>query len=98
MTAIRLEINARTPVANGAPFGDAGPYEQIGGVLRFAIDPKHPRNAAIADLDLAPHEEDGRVHFAADVLLMRPVDPAKGNRRLFFDVLNRGRKTILRFN
>jgi hypothetical protein len=35
------------------------------------------------------------VEFAADFALLRPVDPARGNRGLLLDVPNRGRKVAL---
>src|SRR6185295_7225586 len=39
-----------------------------------------PRNAA------------GKVEFSADMVILRPVDPARSNGRLFFEVNNRGNK------
>ncbi len=62
----------------------------------FALDPTEPLNQVITDIDLAPRGDDGRVHFSADFLLLRPQDLARRNRRLLFDVLNRGRPTVLR--
>lgn len=96
MAVIGLEISRRSVLADGKSFGSAGPYEYLTGTAQFAVDPAHARNAGITDLDLAPRGEDGRVHFDADVVVLRPVDPAKGNGRLFFDVLNRGLKLALR--
>ncbi|MCX6023249.1 MAG: alpha/beta hydrolase domain-containing protein [Chloroflexi bacterium] len=96
MAVIGLDIAARGLRAGGASFGDHGQYEQIVGVLRFAVDPDNAANAPIVDLKLAPRDEAGRVRFDADVVILRPVDAAKGNRRLLFDVLNRGRKLALR--
>src|SRR5205823_6048745 len=70
-------------------------YEQLRGTLRCAVDPKHPDHQVITDLDLAPTEADGRVHFSADFLLLKPVNPAP-NGTLLCDVLNRANRTILR--
>ena len=36
MAVVSLEIADRGPLANGKAFGDAGPYEQIRGTLRFS--------------------------------------------------------------
>src|SRR2546422_205590 len=93
---ISLEILQRAPFANGKSFGETGPYEKIAGVARFAIDPKHARNRAIVDLDLASRNKDGKVEFASDFYILVPKDPAKGNGAIFYDVNNRGNKLALR--
>jgi len=95
MPAIALDIQQRAIVAGGHAFGAAGAYEKVAGTLRFAVDPGHAANAPVCDLALAPRSRDGRVEFAGDVYLLRPVDPARGNRRLLLDVPNRGRKVAL---
>jgi hypothetical protein len=94
MAVSRLEITSREPFADRASFGDAGPYERVNGVLHFAVDPAHPANAAIVDLDRAERSADGRVHFSADVCVLQPADPERGARRLVLDILNRGGKPI----
>jgi hypothetical protein len=95
----RVSIANRTPVANGAAFGAAGPYEKLTGTIEFSLDPAHPRNRAIADIDRAPRDSDGKVHFTADLFVLQPSDPAKGNGTLLFEIANRGRKGLLgRFN
>lgn len=96
MAVVKIEIKGRGPLAGGATFGDVGDYEMISGILRFAVDPEHPRNAGITDLELAPRDTEGRVHFDADLLVMQPTDKSKGNGRILLDVPNRGRKLVLR--
>ncbi|MCA1724400.1 MAG: hypothetical protein LC748_09185, partial [Thermomicrobia bacterium] len=96
MAVTRLEIRARRPYAEGMTFGEAGAYERIDGTMHFAVDPAHPANALIVDLDRAARDDAGRVRFSADFCLVQPVDPAKANRRLLFEVLNRGRKLVPR--
>jgi hypothetical protein len=91
----RLEIVRREPVLNGQPFGKAGPYEKLVGTVHFALDPTAKANALIVDLDLAPRDANGRVTFSADFYLLKPVDPARGNGRLFYEAGNRGTKRIL---
>jgi hypothetical protein len=94
-----VAIASRITVADGKPFGAVGPYEKLRGTIRFAIDPTDPRNARIADLDHAPRATDGRVHFSADLYVLRPVQPERGNGVLLFEIANRGQKGILsRFN
>src|SRR5262249_21199040 len=63
--------------------------------IRFAVDPRLPVHAPIADIALAPTNARGHVESWADFYLLRPVDPAAGNRRLLLDVPNRGRKIAL---
>ncbi len=95
MAVIGLDITRRTTLADEKEFGTVGAYELLSGVLRFAVDPENPRNADIVDLKLAQRGADGKVHFSTDFALMQPADPSRGNRRLLFDVVNRGRKTAL---
>src|SRR5262245_48707437 len=93
---VALHVTQRTPFAGGKAFGAVGPYEKISGLAHFAVDPKHPRNRAIVDLDLAPQNKDGKVEFFSDFYILAPKDPAKGNGAIFYDVNNRGNKLALR--
>ena len=93
MAVVALEIQRRESILAGAPFGEAGPYEKLIGVVRFAVDPALPANRAIADLDRAPRNDRGLVESWADFYLLRPV--RGGSRRLLLDVPNRGRKMAL---
>lgn len=94
---VSLEVRSREPFADGASFGDVGAYEKISAVARFAVDPTHPRNRDIIDLANAPRNKAGKVEFVADVFMLAPKDPAKGNGAIFYDVNNRGNKLALRF-
>jgi hypothetical protein len=96
MPVTKFEIKTRKPFAEGQVFGDAGPYEQLEGVVEFAIDPSHAANQAIADLELAPTNAQGQVSFSSDFRILRPADPAKGNHRVLLDVPNRGKALALR--
>jgi hypothetical protein len=95
MAVTSFRITQRSTVLDGRPFGDAGAYEKIAGVLRIAIDPKNPANEAIADLALAPRNAAGLVECESDFYVLKPRDASRGNRRLFLDVPNRGRKVAL---
>ncbi len=92
----RVEISSRAVFAEGKAFGGVGPYEKIRGQLFYAVDPENPANAPIVDLELAPVGADGKVHFRGDFILLKPVDLTKGNRRLLYDVNNRGNLYMLR--
>ena len=96
MAVTKLEINSRSPFAQGQPFGDTGGYEQIDGTVYFAVDPGHPANEPIADLKLATRDASGMVTFSSDFRILQPTDPSKGNRSVFFDILNRGKAPALR--
>lgn len=96
MAVTQLEITSRQPFAQGESFGEVGPYEQLDGIVRFAVDPEHPANATVTDLKLAPRNAAGLVEFAADFRILQPAHPERGRRRLFFDILNRGRGPALR--
>jgi hypothetical protein len=91
----RLQIDRREVVLDGRPFGAAGPYEKVSGKAHFALDPSLPQNAIIVDLHLAPANARGLVEFSADFYLLKPVDAARGNGRLFYEAGNRGTKRIL---
>ena len=92
---VRVEILTRKPFAEGMAFGAVGAYEKIAGRLHYAVDPQNPANARIVDLKLAPRDAAGRVAMAGDFILLKPVDLAKGNHRLLYDVNNRGGLPIL---
>src|SRR5688572_19908652 len=95
MALVDLQLTAR-PYEEGRSIADRGPFEELRGTARIALDPNDPLDKVVKDLELAPRGEDGRVHFGTDVTILRPADPAKRNRRLLFDVVNRGRPTVLR--
>src|SRR5262249_34196893 len=95
----RLELSAveRTPFAGGHSFPSTGAYEKMAGRVRFAVDPSHRAQTGIVDIDKAPQDARGLVHVTADFMLLKPVNMANGNRRLFFDWANRGNKRCLQF-
>ncbi len=95
-TNVRIEIASRETIAEGHVFGDAGAYEHLVGTAHFALDPRDAVNANVVDLALAPINADGMVEFSADLDILKPVDLARGNGTLFYDVNNRGNMTGLR--
>jgi hypothetical protein len=92
---VRLRVERREIVLDGRPFGAAGSYEKLVGRVDFGLDPDAPANAAIVDLKLAPRNARGEVESSADFYLLKPVDPRRGNGRLFYEVGNRGGKAML---
>ena len=70
MAVTAFEIKSRSPVAQGQSFGDVGPYQQVDGTVYFAVDPDHPGNAGITDLQRAPRDAPGLVRCSADVRLL----------------------------
>jgi len=91
----RLEITDRVPFANGMRFGNVGPYEKVKGRLHYEVDPANSANAQVFDLQFAPLNDNGKVEFAGDFILLKPVDLSRGNHRLLCDVNNRGNLVAL---
>ena len=90
MAIIGFDVTLRRPLAGGQAFGDVGPYEELKGRLRYAIDPTHAANRGVTDLALAPLGASGRVEFSADLSLLVPMDRSRASGRALIDVVNRG--------
>ena len=90
-----FEVTSREDLLGGKSFGLAGPYEKIGGRILYAIDPDHPANRRITDIDNAPTNSEGEIEFSADFFLLKPKQIRRGNRAVFFEVSNRGGKALL---
>src|SRR5213594_5220883 len=94
MPVTRFEVTLRRPLAEGATFRGAGvevgPYEELKGRLHFSIDPLHPANRRITDVELAPRTARDRVEWSSDVSILLPVDRARCSGRILLDVDNRG--------
>ena len=69
---IELRIDERVPFADDHPFGDVGAYERLTGHALFAVDPHAAAQQDVVDLDKAPTDASGLVHFAADFMILRP--------------------------
>jgi hypothetical protein len=92
---MKIEITRVEPAFDGLSFGDIGAYEKVVGRASAEVDPAHPLNAAIVNLAKAPSNRAGRVEYGFDFYLLKPADLRKGNRRIFYDVVNRGNKLAL---
>ncbi len=86
----RVEVASHRDLAGGRAFGSSGPYEQMTGKLYFLVDPANKRNQVIADLDKAPKNAAGKIEMSADLVILRPLDPSRGNGIALFDIVNRG--------
>src|SRR4030095_15868046 len=64
--------------------------EELKGRVHFVIDPLHPANRRITDVELAPRSAAGRVEWWSDVSILLPVDRARCSGRVLLDVVNRG--------
>src|SRR6202790_2962020 len=91
----RVQIISRQDVLGEKSFGAAGAYEKLVGKVYFAVDPENPHNKAIADIDKAPRNGQGKVEFSADLFILKPKDSSHANGVLLFDVVNRGNKQLL---
>ncbi len=84
-----------SPTFGGRAFGTVGQYERISGQVTGEVDPKDPRNSIIVDIALAPRNPNGTVTYSTDFQILRPIDRSKGNRRLLYEITNRGRTNAL---
>jgi hypothetical protein len=84
----RLVVSTREEVLGGD-------YEKLGGTVELELDPAHPANAVIVDLDRAPRNARGRVEASADFMVLRPRRPPARGSTALLEVSNRGGKALL---
>jgi hypothetical protein len=89
-----IEITARAPFVGGAEFGATGAYERLDGIAIGELDPAHPANRGIVNIDKAPRNTRGMVEYRSDICILRPADPERGNGRIIYEVNNRGRMLL----
>ena len=95
----RIDITSvESPTFGGKAFGSVGAYEKLRGKAYGELDPDDPRNTVITDIKLAPRNSKGNVEYSTDIYILKPVDLAKGNHKLFMEVNNRGGKLFGAFN
>ena len=95
----KIEITAKqSPTFGGYAFKGVGAYEKIVGKAFGELDPKDPRNAVIVDIQLAPKNANGKVEYAFDFYILKPIDLSKGNHKVMYEPPNRGRKTHAALN
>jgi hypothetical protein len=90
----KLVIEKREPFAGSHEFGVTGAYEKLSGKAYGEVDPKAKHSRTIVNIDKAPKNERGRVEYSMDVFILKPVDMARGNQTIFYDVVNRGNQAL----
>ena len=95
---VRIVVERTTPYAGGQAFGEAGPFERLDGTVHMEVDPDDPLNAVIVNLDRAPRNDRGMVELSAPFFIVKPVDMARGNRKLLYGINNRGNAIELGFH
>jgi hypothetical protein len=84
----RVVVDAREDVLGGA-------YEKLKGTIELELDPMHPANRVIVDLERAPRNARGRVEASADFMVLRPRRPPTRGSVALLEVSNRGGKALL---
>ncbi|MCC7486271.1 MAG: hypothetical protein IT529_14970 [Burkholderiales bacterium] len=87
-----IAVASVEPFADGHGFGSVGAYERVKGTFKGELDPADPRNRVIVNLEKPPRNAAGKVEYEAEFYILRPVDAARGNGILLYDVTNRGRQ------
>jgi hypothetical protein len=75
---VRFVVESRTPFAEGASFGNAGPYERLVGFACHQVDPNDPLNAIITDIDKAPRNARGLVELRTPFFILTPIEMTRG--------------------
>ena len=89
----KLEITSRTIAFGGYSFAGVGQFERIVGIAYGEVDPSDPKNAVIVDIGLAPTNATGKVEYAHNFYILKPLDLSKGNHKMMYEPPNRGGKT-----
>lgn len=91
LSTARAEV-VRVEITERSDLGTTG-YEQIVGRMYFEIDPAHPRNRIIADIELAPTTATGRVEFSSDLRILKPKQFNGDHAAAWMEIPNRGGKS-----
>src|SRR5262245_11311141 len=87
----KIEITrVESPTFEGRSFGTVGQYEKLVGRAYGEVDPKDKRNAVIVDIQNAPKNANGMVEYDTDIYILKPINMANSNHRLWFEVNKRG--------
>src|SRR5262245_35550661 len=93
----RFVIKRRETFADGHEFPITGAYEKLVGKFYGEVDPRNRLNRIIVNLDKAPRNKRGKVEYWSDFCILKPLDMARGNGKIFYDAPNRGGKRIVAF-
>lgn len=86
---VKLVVEKREAFANAGR-----PYEKLTGRFHGELDPRHPLNAVITDIEHAPRNARSLVEYSATFTILKPVDMTGATGVLFYQVPNRGRAGI----
>lgn len=92
---MKIEITRVESAFDGLSFGNIGTYEKVVGHASAEVDPTHPLNAGIINIGKASTNAAGQVEYRVGFYLLKPADLQRGNRRILYDVVNRGNKLAL---
>jgi Alpha/beta hydrolase domain len=101
ITKVQITVH-ENPTFGGYEWPGVGKYEKIVGRAFGELDPANPQNAVIVDLALADIAAtptspgklpNGRIQYAFDFYILKPVDLSRGNHKMMYEPPNRGRKT-----
>src|SRR5215467_13019661 len=71
----KIQITGKeAPTFGGYSWPGVGQYEKIVGKAFGELDPSDPKNAVIVDLQLAPKNSRGKVEYAFDFYILKPID------------------------
>jgi hypothetical protein len=85
-------------LANGRNWGRSGAYERLRGRADLEVDPTDPLSTVVFNLEKAPRNSRGLVEFSTPFLILKPVNMARGNHKIWFGVNNRGNCIELGFS
>jgi hypothetical protein len=91
-------LPSQNPTFGGTSFGAVGQYKKVVGTATGLINPNDPHNGVITDISLAPRDANGMIPYSMDFYILMPVDPTKGNHKVFVEEVNRGSKQFGLFN
>ena len=83
----------RLVVEHRLPIGSNG-YEELSGRAYGEVNPRHPLNGIITDLELAPRNSQGSVEYVSTFTILKPVDMSQASGVLLYVVPNRGRVNL----
>jgi hypothetical protein len=93
LSSLRAEV-VRVVITERSDLGTTG-YEQLAGRMYFEIAAANPRNRIIADVELAPTSEAGRVQFSSDLRILKPKQIDREHGAAWLEIPNRGGKSDL---
>src|SRR5215468_7172332 len=93
-TSLHAEV-VKLVVEHREAFASPGrPYEKLTGHFYGELDPTHPVNAIITDIEYAPRNAKGLVEYSATFTILKPTDMTGATGVLVYQVPNRGRANI----